>query len=290
MATNKLVLKDVDQQMADFVPIYNPLIGLFLGKSQQYSEVVGTLNFKRLEAVGDIRNRDLTPKDSDIKQISVVEKSKSFKKYFKASQYVESNLQDHDRVDQVVSQVLDEHNKHADELLMWGEGTAANNVVNNGIFWSGDSNYVVNSSAEVDTDADAGGLIGLHSKIMEQAEIANAVAGRKLIMYYGSTVSGAVNGLFAASSQSFKSVMGASLGSAYSQINLPAALTPSSNYGFLIVNLDQVKLHYTTLPKLMAQGINDEKMHTWHNFLMGSMMAEVLAYGGIIKQPITFEA
>ena len=290
MATNKLVLKDVDQQMADFVPIYNPLIGLFLGKSQQYSEVVGTLNFKRLEAVGDIRNRDLTPKDSDIKQISVVEKSKSFKKYFKASQYVESNLQDHDRVDQVVSQVLDEHNKHADELLMWGEGTAANNVVNNGIFWSGDSNYVVNSSAEVDTDADAGGLIGLHSKIMEQAEIANAVAGRKLIMYYGSTVIGAVNGLFAASSQSFKSVMGASLGSAYSQINLPAALTPSSNYGFLIVNLDQVKLHYTTLPKLMAQGINDEKMHTWHNFLMGSMMAEVLAYGGIIKQPITFEA
>jgi len=290
MATNKLVLKDVDQQMADFVPVYNPLVGLFLGKSQQYSETVGTLNFKRLEAAGDIRNRDYTPKDTDIKQISVVEKSKSFKKYFKASQYVESLLQDGDRTDQVIQQVLEEHNRHADELLMWGEGTSASDVVNNGVFWSADANYVVNGSAEVDTDADVGGLIGLHSKVMEQAEVANAISGRKAVIYYGSTVVGAVNGLFAASSQSFKQVMGASLGAGYSQINLPSALTPSSNYGFLIVNLDQVKLHYTTLPKLMAQGVNEEKMHSWHNFLMGSMAVEVLAPGAIIKQPITFEA
>lgn len=290
MSTNKIVLKDVDQQMADFVPTYNPLVGLFLPKSQQYSEVVGQLNFKRLEAVGDIRSRDLTPKDTDIKQISVVEKTKVFKKYFKASQYVESNFQEHDRVDQIIAQVLDEQNKHADELLFLGEGTAANNVVNNGLFWSADPNYVVNGSAEVDTDADAGGLIGLHSKIMEQAEIANDVDGRKLVIYYGSTVISAVNGLFAASSQSFKSVMGASLGANYSQINLPSGLTPASNYGFLIINMDQIKLHLTTLPKLMGQGVNEEKMHSWHNFVMGSMMAEVLAYKGIIKQPITFEA
>jgi hypothetical protein len=38
----------------------------------------------------------------------------------------------------------------------------------------------------------------------------------------------------------------------------------------MIVNLDQVKLHYTALPKLKAQGVNEEKMYSWHNFIMGS--------------------
>ena len=41
MSTNKLVLKSVDQFMADYVPTYQPIYPLFLGKSQQYAEEVG---------------------------------------------------------------------------------------------------------------------------------------------------------------------------------------------------------------------------------------------------------
>ncbi len=290
MSSNKLVLRDVDQFMADFTPIYQPIFPLFLPNSQQYSEEVGVLNFKRLEAIGDIRSKHLTPKDTDIKQIAVKEGSKTFKKYFLAKQFTQSMLQDQSRSEDVVKQVLDEHNKHMDEILVTGEGTQNSDVVNNGLFWSGDANLVVNNSAELDTDADVNGAIGLHSKVMEQAEIANAVSGRKLVIFYGSNIVPVVNGLFAASSTPVKKVLADSLGAGYGLMNLASAITPASNHGFMIVNLDQCKLHYTTLPQLKAQGTNEEKMYSWHNFIMGSCMLELLASGAIIKQPCTLEA
>ncbi len=290
MPTGKIVLKDVDQFMADYTPIYQPLYPLFLAKSQQYSEDVGQLNFKRLEAVGDIRGRHITPKDTDIKQIAVKEGSKTFKKYFLANQFTQSALQEQDRTDDVVRQVLDEHQKQFDEMMVKGEGTQNSDVVNNGLFWSGDANLVVNGSEELDTDADVNGAIGLHQKVMAQAEVANAVAGRKIVIFYGANIIPIANGLFASSPQSVKAVIQASLGAGYAgSINLASNLTPASNHGFMIVNLDQIKLHYTTLPKLAAQGVNEEKMYSWHNFLMGSCMLELLSSGAIIKQPLTVE-
>lgn len=290
-ATNKVVLRSVDQFMADFVPVYQPLYPLFLRNSQQYSEEVGQLNFKRLEAIGDIRAAHITPKDTDMKQIAVKEGSKTFKKYFLARQFVQSTLQDQTRTDDVTRQVLDEHNKHMDEIFVKGEGTQNSDVINNGLFWSGDSNLVVNGSAELDTDADAGGAIALHAKVMEQAEIANTVAGQKVVIFYGANIVPIANGLFASQPRSVKQTIQESLGGGYAPcINLLSNLTPASNHGFMIVNLDQVKLHYTTLPKLAAQGVNEEKMYSWHNFLMGSCMLEILASGAIIKQPLTVEA
>lgn len=291
MPTNKIVLKEVDQFMADFVPTYQPLYSLFLRNSVKYNEEVGVLNFKRLEAVGDIRNRRYTPKDTDMKQISVTEKAKIFHKYFYASQYTQSTLQDLDRTEDVTRQVLDEHNKHMDEILVKGEGTSNSDVVNNGLFWSGDSNLVVNSSAELDTDADANGAIALHAKVMEVAETAGVISGNKVVIYYGSNIIPIANGLFASSPSSVKQAIQESLGAGYERsVNLPSSLTPASNHGFMIVNLDQVKLHYLTLPKLAAQGVNEEKMYSWHNFLMGSCMLELLAPGAVIKQPLTVEA
>jgi len=285
--TNKLQLKDVDQFMADYVPVYNPLYPLFMGKSQSYSQEVGQLNFKRLEAIGDIRAGHITPKDTEMKQIGVVEKSKTFKKYFLANQFTQSNLQDSAQNEDVIRQVLDEHQKHMDDLLLLGEGTSTSDVVNNGLFWSADSNYVVEGSDEIDTDADP--LIGLHANVMAQVEAADQIAGRKVIIFYGNVLP-YFDSVYAASSRPFKSVLQEVLGSNYSLVKMPTAVTPASSHGYLIANLDQVKLHYVGLPALKAQGVNEEKMYSWHNFLMGSCMLEVLASGGIIKQPLTFEA
>ena len=67
---------------------------------------------------------------------------------------------------------------------------------------------------------------------------------------------------------------------------MPADVTPASEDGWLIANRSQVKLHYTTLPGLKAQGVNEEKMYSWHNFLMGSSMVDVMAADAIIRQPI----
>jgi hypothetical protein len=69
---------------------------------------------------------------------------------------------------------------------------------------------------------------------------------------------------------------------------MPAAVTPSNANGWIIANLDQAKLNYTALPSLKSQGINEESMYAWFNFMMGSMMLEVLASGAVIRQPVTF--
>jgi hypothetical protein len=287
--TNKIIVRSVEEFMADYKPVYAPIYPLFLGKSQSYSEEVGKVDFKRVTTVGDIRAKHITPKDTEIRQIAVSEGSKTFKKYFLANQYTQSTIQDPRGIDEVVAQVLDEHQKQADELFLLGEGTAGNNVVNNGLYWSGDANYTLESSAEIDTDADP--LIGFHSKLMENVLKADLLSGRKAIIFYGDSVKPLFNGVYASSPVPYKQVLSQVLGpKGYSFFELPSAITPSSANGWIIANLDQVKTHYTALPKLKAQGVNEEAMHSWHNFMMGSFMVDVLAQNAIIRQPITLEA
>ncbi len=286
--TNKIVLRTVEEFMAGYVPIYQPIYPLFLEKSQAYSEETGKIDFKRVDTVGDIRAKHMTPKDSEIKQIAATEKSKTFRKYFLANQFVQSSLQDPRGLEDVVSQVLDEHQKQADDLLLLGEGTDASTMTNNGLFWSADSNYSLQGSVAVAAGTAADHLADLHAKVVSAALVCNAVAGRKVVIFYGSTMLAKVNGVYATSSMPWKEVLSKVLGSNYSIVELPAAVTPSATNGFIIANLDQTKLHFTTLPKLLAQGVNEEKMYSWHNFMMGSMMLEVLASLGIYRQPTTF--
>lgn len=285
MSTNKIVLREVDEIMADYVPTYQPLWPLLLGKSQSYPEEVGKINFKRLEAVGNIRNQHYNPKDTHIHQISVVEKTKIFKKYFLASQYVQSTLQDRSQNEDVVRQVLDENNKLMDDLVLLGEGTSASTMINNGLYWSNDPNYLLESSSEL---ASTGGhLPALHSSVITEKLLADSVSGRKVIVFYGSTMLAKLCGIYD-SSVTFKSALQNAIGANYSIVELPSEVTPSGANGFMILNLDQIKLHYTTAPKLSAQGVDERNMEVWHNFLMGSAMVEVLAYKGIVRKPHTF--
>lgn len=286
--TNKLVLKNVDQFMADYKPTYQPIYPLFLGNSKQYSEEVGTVTNKRLEAVGDIRAKHITPKDTDIRQIAVKEGSKTYKKYFLANQFTQSELQDQSRSEDVVRQVLDEHQKHQDDLVLLGEGTSGGTVVNNGLFWSGDSNYVLENSDQIDNAPDTQGQ--LYEGIVATVEAAKDIDGEKLVIVYGSTALAKLNSLFPEQAVSVKKALDDALAGVARVVRLPSAVTPSTTNGWIVATLPQVLLHYTTLPQLKAQGVNEEKMYSWHNFLMGSTMVEVNAYGGIIRQPVTFEA
>lgn len=286
--TNKLVLRDVDKLMEDYVPVYKSIFGLFLGNAEKHAAEVGQLTFKRLEAVSDIRAKHITPKDTEIRQVVAVEKSKVFKKYFLANQFIQSSLQDRSQNEDVVKQVLDENNKLNDDLLMLGEGTSNSTMVNNGLFWSGDSNYVLESSEEIAKASDGTHIQDLHAEVVVDYLNANTVAGRKMIMFYGSSMLQKINGLYLSSGVSFKSGLRESVDADI--VEIPADITPSNTNGYIIVNLDQVKLNYTVLPSLLDQGVNGEKMHSWHNFLVGSCMLEVKAYKGIIRQPCTFAA
>jgi hypothetical protein len=285
MATNKITLRAVEEFMSDYTPIYQPIYPLFLGKSQQYENEVGRLDFRRVEAVGDIRAKHITPKDTEIRQVSVMEGKKSFKKYFLANQFTISQVQDRQGIEEVVSQVLDEHQLQMDELFLLGEGTSSGNVLNNGLFYSADPNYTLESSTEIASGE--GRLADFHAKVVASAEDAEQVAGRKIIMFYGDSILPLFNSIYSGAARPFKSVLAEVLGPNFSMVQMPKAATPAGQSGWIVANLDQTKLHYTALPQLLDQGHNAEKMYYWHNFMLGSTMLEVLAKDGIIHQPAT---
>lgn len=288
MSTNKIALRTVEAFMGGYTPVYNPIYSLFLGKSQQHDAVAAKRDFRRVETVGDIRGKHITPKDTEIRQIAVMEKKKTFKSYFLADQYVQSRIQDQEGIEDVIAQVLDEHQVHQDEIFLLGEGTAANNVINNGLYWSGDSNYTLETSDEIPT---SGRLAALHAAMASTAEDASVIAGNKVLIVYGALLMPYYNSVYDTSSRAFKAVLKEAIGDLVSDvIVLPKQITPASANGWIVANLDQTRLHYSMLPQLLDQGYDAKNMETWHNFMQGSMMLEVLAANGVIRQPITFQA
>lgn len=290
MSTNKIALRTVEQFMSDYTPVYQPLYPLFLGKSQAYPAEAAKREFRRVEAVGDIRAARITPKDTEIQQVSVMEGKKTFKSYFNANQFQLSHRQDRDGVEDIVRQVLDEHQIQQDELFLLGEGTSNSTMLNNGLFWSNDSNYTLESSAEVQADANDSYLHDLHAKIVASCSKADQIAGRKVVIPYGTLILPLVDSLYESGARPFKSALQEVLGSNFSIAKMPAAATPSGANGWIVANLDQCKLHYAALPQLLNQGSNEEKMYYWFNFMNGSTMLEVLARYGIVRQPATLEA
>jgi hypothetical protein len=290
MATDKVGLRTVEEFMEGYTPIYQPIYPLFLGKSQSYSEEAGKAELRRVSTIGDIRTKHITPKDTEIKQIAVNEAKKTFKKYFLANQFMISNLQDQQGVEDVVSQVLDEHQTQMDELFLLGEGTSNSTMVNNSLFWSDDSNYILESSTEVQKDVANNYLYDMHSKVLTTATKADRVSGRKVLMFYGTLTLPLFNSLYTTAVKPFKSALSEVLGNNYQVAQIPSGITPSGANGWLVANLDMLKLHYTVLPALNDEGDNNEKMYYWFNFLMGSCMLECLASGAVIRQPATLQA
>lgn len=284
MNTNKIALRTVDEFMSDYTPIYQPLYPLFLGKSQSYATEVGKMDFRRVQTVGDVRAKHITPKDTEIQQIAVMEGKKTFKKYFLANQFTSSHVQDRQGWEEIIAQVLDEHQIQMDELFLFGEGSSNSTMLNNGLFWSNDPNYTLESSVEI---ALSDRLYDLHAKVVSTAQKANQVAGRKVVIFYGSDILPLFNSVYETAVKPFKVALQEVLGSNYSLAEMPEASTPSGANGWIIANMEQTKLHYTILPKLLSQGSNEEKMYYWANFIMGSCMLEVLAKHGIIRQPAT---
>lgn len=286
MPTNKIVLRTVEEFMSDYTPIYQPVYPLFLGaKAQQYSAETGRMDFRRVQTVGDIRAKHITPKDTEIRQIGVMEGKKAFKKYFLANQFTNSDFQDRQGLEEVVTQVLDEHQLQMDELFLFGEGTDNTNMINNGLYFSNDANYTLESSVAVASGDSR--LYDLHAKVVTTAEKSRNVAGNKVIIFYGSDILPLYNSLYNTAAKAFKTALSEVLGQGFNTLQLPTSATPSGANGWIVANLDQVKTHYTLLPQLLDQGHNAEKMYYWFNFAMGSCALEVLAKNGVIRQPAT---
>ena len=280
MSTNKVALRSVEQFMTGYTPVYRPMYPLFLGGATVYAEQVGELSFKRVDALSDIRAKRVTPKDTELQLVSVRESSKTFKKYFLANKFVYSNLQDAQGLQDVPAQVLDEHQKQWDELLL-------GDSVNSGLYTSSDSNYTLKSSATVAAGSAADHLVDLQTKIMATKAEAEALAGEKALIVYGTTALSKLDSVYASAPVAFRTVLEQTL-QGISVVRMPSAITPANVNGWIMVNMSQIKVHHCGLPKLAGSGVNEEHLYAWFNFMMGSSMVEVLAAGGIIRQPVTF--
>lgn len=287
--TNKIVLRTAEEFMSDYSPTYKALYPLLMKNSQAYPQVVGELSFRRAEAVGDIRTKRITPKDTHIHQIAVAEGKKKFKKYFDAAQFRQSKFQDTDGIEDVIKQVLDENEKLQDELAAFGEGTSNSNMLNNGYFYSDDVNYTLESSVEVAAASSGYHLPDMHTKMMVTINKANLVDGEKVMVIYGSAACAKFDALYANSDAPFKRVI-SEVAEGWTFLRMPDAISAGLGNGWIAINLDQIKVNYTVFPSLLGQGVNEELMHSWHNFILGSMMIEVKAKDGIIRQPVTFAA
>lgn len=288
MGTQNIQLKSKDEFMAGYEPVYTPLLPGFLaaGKSTVHEAESGQKNFKRIEASGDLRGNRISPKDTTIKRAAAVIASKAFKLYFYANQFVNSQLQSNTQVDDAMAQILDAHFQHADEIFVNGDGTSDADVINNGLLFSGDSNYVKNTSYEVPA---ASQLLSLHAKVCEVALDAAKVAGAKSIIFYGSNILPLFTGLHSSSGRAFRASLQEALDGIgeFSMTSLPSEITPSGQNGFLVVNRDKIHVHTVPLPQILARDVDQRNMEVWGNFLMGSSMLEVLAYRGVIRQPLT---
>lgn len=287
--TAKIVLRTQEEFLTDFKPTYNALMPMFLGegKARSYTIEDGKVDFKRVEAMGDLRGRLFGSKDNEMRIINAREATKGFKKYFLAAKYIQSRLQDRRGYEEVVAQVLDEHNKFNDELFLTGGGTQNSNVVNNGLFFSLDPNYQMKASAQVAKGSDASHLHDLFTKVSTEVQAAEEFAGQKLVLFYGDTTVGKTNALFVGTDNPFMTTLRETF-DGVSFAKIPKGLV--SGEGYLVLNMDQIKTHYTTLPIIRSQGVNEEEEYTWTNFLMGSSMVEVLLKNGATKQPLTYEA
>lgn len=285
--TNKIALRTAEEFMNDYKPTYKAIYPLLMKNSQSYPQVVGQLDFRRATTVGDIRTKRITPKDTHIHQIAVADGKKSFKKYFDAAQYIRSIFQDSDGDESVIREVLDEAEKVQDELMLFGEGTSPSTMLNNGLYYSSDANYTLESSAAVAAATTGYHLPDMHTKIMATINKADLVDGEKVLVLYGEDTLAKWDSLYVNSDAPFKRVL-QEVAEGWSFIKMPADVTPADVDGWIAVNLDQIKVNYTVFPELLSQGINEEKMHTWHNFLQGSMMVEVKVKNGIIRQPVTY--
>jgi len=279
--TNKTGVQTISEFKAGYTPRYAPLYPLLLPRSRQHVAEVGEQNFKQATTVGDIRARRFNPKDTELKQVAVGQGSKAFKKYFFANQYIISTMQSQEGTSDVVAQVLDEHQKHNDDLTLTGDSG-----VNNGLYTSSDPNYTLKDSVEIDSTSR---LYDLHGKVIETATEADKLSGPKILLFYGNVLP-YYRGLFSGSDKPFATVLAESLGEDYSVKAMPSEITPSGAHGWMIINTNNVMYHYMTLPKLDDQGTNAEKKYNWFNFLMGSSMVDVEAPGAIIRQPTTLEA
>lgn len=284
MSTNLIISQTSQEFLSGYTPVYSPIYPLFTQGGQQYAMQAAERTLRRAVALGDIRTKRYSPKDTEVKHFNAGPQDKTFKAYLNVVRFTHSVFQDASGVPDILSQALEEHQKAQDELLYFGDGATDGAQVNNGLYFSSDANYIKESSTSLSATNQ---LLLFHQAVVSEAR-AVSVGGSRSIIFYGDTCLAALDSLHADGGGAVVAGLEDVLGNEFDLIRSPKGLTPSGENGILVVNHAQVKTHYVTEPVILDQDTDRKEMQAWANFVQGSMMVDVAAYGGIRKLPLVF--
>lgn len=288
MATNLIISQTSLEFLSGYTPVYSPIYPLFTSggptQSQQYALEACERTIRRAVALGDIRTKRYSPKDTEVKHFNAGSADKVFKAYMNVVRFTHSVFQDATGVPDILSQALEEHQKAQDELLFFGDGATDGTQINNGLYFSSDVNYVKESSSSL---AASGQLLAFHQTVVSEARAVN-VGGKRSILFYGDSCLAALDSIHDFGGGAVVATLEDVLGNEFDFIRSPKGLTPSGDNGILIINHAQVKTNYVTEPVIMDQDTDRKEMQAWANFVQGSMMVDVTAPGGIRKLPLVF--
>ncbi len=284
MGTNLIISQTSQEFLAGYTPVYSPIYPLFTQGGQQYAMQAAERTLRRAVALGDIRTKRVTPKDTEVKHFNAGPVDKTFKAYMNVVRFTHSIFQDSQGVPDILAQALEEHQKAQDELLYFGDGASDGAQINNGLYYSSDANYVKEGSSSL---AASNQLLLFHQAVVSEAR-AVSVGGQRAIIFYGDTCLARLDSLHEDGGGAVVAGLEVVLGNEFDLIRSPKGLTPDGENGILVVNFAQIKTHYVTEPVILDQDTDRKNMEAWANFVQGSMMVDVAAYGGIRKLPLVF--
>lgn len=279
-ATNKPILRTAEEFAGQYTPVYPAIYPMFLsgGQAKPYERVEGTQKVKGVEAIGDMIAKKFSSKDTMIHQLHGKAKEFVFDKNFYLAEYKTGINQSTEGDPQLVQEFLDNQNLKLDQLLLFGDEG------NQGLYTNNSANYVTESAiSSIDpTDKHA-----FFEAIMASAEEADKNAGSKVLMLYGEMTRRLWRaGLFETGQASVQSNLMTALGSEYTPVLMPAQVTPSSVEGWLIINMNKIRVHHHGAP-WMEMGEDAPRRLRYTHFLIGSVGVELLHNGAILKQAVT---
>ncbi len=284
MSTNLIISQTSLEFLAGYIPVYSPIYPLFTQGGQQYAMQAAERTLRRAVALGDIRTKRISPKDTEVKAFNAGAQDKVFKAYMNVIRFSHSIFQDAAGVPDILAQALEEHQKVQDELLYFGDGATEGTQVNNGLYFSTDPNYIKETASSL---ASTNQLELFHQAVVTEAR-AVSVGGERSIIFYGDTCLASLDSLYTNGAGTVLGNLQEVLGD-FNLIRSPKGLAvPSGENGIMVVNHAQVKTHYVTEPVILDQDTDRKNMEAWANFVQGSMMVDVQGYGGIRRLPLVF--
>ncbi|MDR3050014.1 MAG: hypothetical protein LBV16_09340 [Elusimicrobiota bacterium] len=288
MATDKIALEQtVEETNKQYIPVYKPLYSIF-PKREAYDEFKGTMTFVTTDTVGDLKARTISTQDTESKHIAVGQDNKVYVKDFRGVNYKVSGYQKNNDINKITARVLEAFDKQLDEEIFSGNPDASGKFENNGIYGTEDKNVIKRDSIAL-PNKNVDTILNFFDALIKDAERDAGNAEKTVLL--GGDLKGLLSKQIPNTSTLYKALIRELFNIPVNLVAIPSnleALLPDGTSIAQVLTLDNISLKHSALPRLKAQGYDDEDEYSWFKFFYGTAMVDVEQYGASIIQPVTF--